>query len=140
MMIVKSVHALFVGFLLASSASYADTHLDGQLAAAQAALDHHDDDLAIRLYTDILGIASLPDDVLAFAHNCRGIAYNDERHYPQPLDDFDAAIRLRDDYAEAYNNKGIVHRAEGRLDAALEDYSAAKPERIARRGGVKRSL
>ena len=39
--------------------------------------------------------------------------------------DFDEAIRLRPEYARAYNNRGVAHKKRGDLDQALADYSEA---------------
>jgi tetratricopeptide (TPR) repeat protein len=41
------------------------------------------------------------------------------------LADYDAAIRLRPDYAEAYVNRGVVHYDRGDYDLAIADNDAA---------------
>lgn len=41
------------------------------------------------------------------------------------LRDYDAAIRLRPDYAEAYVNRGVVHYDRGDYDRAIADNDAA---------------
>ena len=41
------------------------------------------------------------------------------------LVDFDKAIQLKPDHAEAYNNRGVTKKALGRLDEAREDYQKA---------------
>jgi lipoprotein NlpI len=39
--------------------------------------------------------------------------------------DFDQAIELRPDYAEAFNDRGIVHSTKGNHGRAIEDYDEA---------------
>ncbi len=41
------------------------------------------------------------------------------------LDDYNEAIRLKPDYAMAYNNRGITRKAKDDLDGALDDYNEA---------------
>ena len=43
----------------------------------------------------------------------------------QAFRDFSKAIELKPDYAEAYINRGIVHRRQGHPDKAVENYSLA---------------
>jgi len=65
---------------------------NSDLRAASVAQDQGKTDDAIRLYTEALKDGDLAVDQQAFAHNCRGIAYKDEKQYPQAIADFDAAI------------------------------------------------
>jgi tetratricopeptide (TPR) repeat protein len=43
----------------------------------------------------------------------------------EKLQCYDEAIRLKPDYADAYNNRGIARRAGGDLAGALKDYDEA---------------
>ena len=47
-----------------------------------------------------------------------------ERH-DEAIADYDQAIRLKPDYAEAYNNRGNAKRALERHDEAIVDYNEA---------------
>ena len=39
--------------------------------------------------------------------------------------DYSEAIRLQPDYAFAFNNRGVAHKAKGDYDGALQDYNEA---------------
>ena len=60
--------------------------------------------------------------------------------------DFDAAIRLKPDHADAYNNRGNAKAALGRHDDAIADYDKAirlKPDNADayyKRGNAKNAL
>ena len=41
------------------------------------------------------------------------------------IEDFDQAIRLNPNHAEAFNNRGAAYNATGQDDRAIEDYSQA---------------
>ena len=43
----------------------------------------------------------------------------------EALQDYDEAIRLKPDYALAFNNRGDARRAKGDIDGALQDYEQA---------------
>ena len=45
--------------------------------------------------------------------------------YEEAIVDYDEAVRLRPDYAEAHNNRGNVHHALGRYEEAIADYDEA---------------
>ncbi len=45
--------------------------------------------------------------------------------YEQALTDLDEAIRLSPDYAVAYRDRGLAHKAQGNLIAARADWERA---------------
>lgn len=57
----------------------------------------------------------------AAAHNARGYAYLRLRKFANAAVDFSAAIRLRPDYANAYQNRAIAERRLGDEKAAAAD-------------------
>jgi len=57
--------------------------------------------------------------------NNRGMAYISLGDYGQAIKDFDAAIGIKPDYAEAYYNKGLAYKALGNLRQAIDNYSQA---------------
>ncbi|PKN88595.1 MAG: hypothetical protein CVU51_03840 [Deltaproteobacteria bacterium HGW-Deltaproteobacteria-1] len=57
--------------------------------------------------------------------NNRGIANNNLGDYSQAIKDFDAAIGIKPDYAEAYYNRGLAYKALGNVRNAIDDYSQA---------------
>ena len=55
---------------------------------------------------------------LAIAQKTQGNLYEAKRSYKQ-------AIFLKSDYAEAYNNLGVIFEIDGSLDEAINSYSKA---------------
>jgi tetratricopeptide (TPR) repeat protein len=125
------------GFLpgLASSAALADSPID---ATWRLCLDE-DRSAAVSACSSIIATGG---GRLAEAHYHRanvqrmeaqraratgqGPAGSDTRSLFDPaLADYDAAIRLRPDYAEAYVNRGVVHYDKGDYDRAIADNDAA---------------
>ena len=47
------------------------------------------------------------------AYYNRGVAYDDLGQYQRAIQDSDTAIRLKPDYANAYNNRGIAFILSG---------------------------
>ncbi|NMC97068.1 MAG: tetratricopeptide repeat protein, partial [Deltaproteobacteria bacterium] len=41
--------------------------------------------------------------------------------YQQAVEDYSQAIRLKPDYADAYNNRGFVHLLTGNMEAGCRD-------------------
>jgi tetratricopeptide (TPR) repeat protein len=72
---------------------------------------------------------------LAAAYNNRGVAYRiNKANYAQAIADFNEAIRLEPNYANAFNNRGVACRNMGDLDRAVADYDQAiaiKPDYVA---------
>lgn len=57
--------------------------------------------------------------------NEAGVALAAEGRWQEALAEYDRAIGLKADFAEALNNRGAAHRALGNLDAALADFAEA---------------
>ena len=55
----------------------------------------------------------------------RGILYNHAGEYAAAIRDFENALRLVPNFAEAYINRGNALFYQGKVDAAIEDYSKA---------------
>jgi tetratricopeptide (TPR) repeat protein len=49
----------------------------------------------------------------------------DARRYDQAIARYDQAIRLKPGFGEAYNNRGLAHRAAGHYDRAIADFDQA---------------
>jgi tetratricopeptide (TPR) repeat protein len=64
-------------------------------------------------------------EATATALNERGIARYLGQEPARALEDFDEALRLRPDYAEACNNRGVVRQRQGDLGGAVADFSRA---------------
>jgi tetratricopeptide (TPR) repeat protein len=61
----------------------------------------------------------------AFIHNDRGIAFARMNRLDEAVQDYDTAIALNPDYAEAYVNRGAAYADSNRFNEALQDYSRA---------------
>jgi tetratricopeptide (TPR) repeat protein len=59
------------------------------------------------------------------AYNNRGKAYRSKGQYDAAIKDYDKAIELKSDCAEAYYNRGNALNSEGQYDAAIRDYDKA---------------
>lgn len=66
-----------------------------------------------------------PPDDLVPALNNRGYAYNNKSQYDQAIRDYNAAIRLRPDYALAFNNRGLSYQNKGDIARAIADFDLA---------------
>lgn len=53
----------------------------------------------------------------------RGVAYRNKGNYKQAIEDFDRAIRLKPDIAEAFNNRGVTYDYKGDYERAIQDYN-----------------
>jgi tetratricopeptide (TPR) repeat protein len=65
-----------------------------------------------------------------------------ERRLEQAKAQFSAAVRLKADFSEAYNNLGVVSYAQGRLDEAIVYYSEAlrlQPDNVQARHNLGRA-
>lgn len=80
-------------------------------------------ELAIADFTETLEFKVEPDCVRAY--NFRGIAYRNKGDIDKAIEDFNAAIAGKSDYAEAYNNRGLAYRRKSEVDRAIEDFNTA---------------
>ncbi|MEO8610554.1 MAG: tetratricopeptide repeat protein [Chloroflexota bacterium] len=55
----------------------------------------------------------------------RGAAYLMLQKFDDALHDFNRAVDLKPDYADAYSNRGLVHYTQGRFEEAASDYGRA---------------
>jgi len=61
----------------------------------------------------------------ASIHNNKGLTYQEQENYEMALKEFDLALQIEPDYAEALKNKGNVYYYMGKTDKALEYYNMA---------------
>jgi tetratricopeptide (TPR) repeat protein len=61
----------------------------------------------------------------AEAYLMRGDEFSEIQEYDRAILDYDQAIRLKPDYAKAYNNRGYAYYWKGDATQAIADYSQA---------------
>ena len=68
---------------------------------------------------------TIPDPQDPVFYNDRGISYKEKGELDRALKDFNKALELNPDFAEAHNNRGKVYRNMGDLSKAFDDYNTA---------------
>jgi tetratricopeptide (TPR) repeat protein len=118
---------LFVGFLLLSlmfflaSPAWAGGLDDAN--AGLAALNGHNYDEAIRLYTKAIESGELSQKDLSIVLYNRGLAWKDKGDYDKAIADYTKAIELDPKHTSAYYNRGNAWYAKGDYDKAMVDYT-----------------
>jgi tetratricopeptide (TPR) repeat protein len=88
-------------------------HQEGQ--AGRAILD----------YTTALWNENLPKEFRPRTLNNRGLSFESINDFDSAMRDYNLAIRMNPTYAEAYSNRGNVHRKADRHEDAIADYDMA---------------
>ena len=94
-------------------------------AAAKEADNGGNYDLAIHYYTRAIQSGELSDENVAITFNNRGIAYWNKGEYDRAIRDYDQAIGLKPDFADAFNNRGYTFFLKGEYDRAIREYDQA---------------
>ena len=63
--------------------------------------------------------------MMPIAYNNRGMAYGEKGDYDHAIEDYNRAIDLEPDYADAYHNRGVAYHQKGDYDHAIVDYDRA---------------
>lgn len=58
-------------------------------------------------------------------HNKRGADYYHQDMYNEAMAEFQKAIMIKPDYAEAHNNLGVIYRIKGLYDNAIDEFKMA---------------
>ena len=89
-------------------------------------------DDAINLYTEAIKINEYNAAAYNFRGNLYGILAENQKNIPiaesnrrQALQDFDKALRLNSNYAEAYSNRGLLYLNAKNFTAAIKDFDRA---------------
>ena len=95
--------------------------------AAEQCLDDawRSPDVAIQDCTEAIDNKLLTDKSLVHSLNSRGWAYRRKKDYDRALDDYNRAIQLKPDYAEAFNGRGLAYYGKKEYEQAIQDYSQA---------------
>ncbi len=118
--------AAFAALMLASQANAATTVVGPGPAGTcyQAALHERSDTRALRTCDEALdGYLNTADR--AATHVNRGIIHNERGEYSLALVDFELAIGLRPDLAEAYTSRGVALLGQANYQAAVDQLTLA---------------
>lgn len=99
----------------------ADGISDGQKCAATTG----NPDLAIHYCVRAIYSGDFTQDQLAATFYNRGLEYKRKGDYDQAIKDFDAAIKLRPNFARAFNSRGVAYFDIGVDELAIRDFDAA---------------
>jgi lipoprotein NlpI len=80
-------------------------------------------DLALEGCTALIESGRLSEEDAFKVLLIRGVAYRNKGNYDQAIQDFDKAIRLKPDIAEAFNNRGVTYDYKGDYELAIQDYN-----------------
>jgi len=98
------------------------------LSLGMIQLIHQRRDQAEELFTRAIESVQSKGDCQQDAHQAyywRGLVRGLQEHFPEALDDLNQALRLNPEFKLALAQRGIVHLAIGRADAAQADFEAA---------------
>lgn len=119
------LRAWLVLLLLAIPAGLAHADSLALAKSGREAQAKGDLDGAIRLYAQAILEGGLSKQNQAVVLNNRGIAYWAKGEIDKAIADYDAALRLAPDYAEAYHNRGFAYASRDESVKAIADYDAA---------------
>lgn len=117
------ISALLVILMVALSA-VADETMD-ELEQAYRSQREGKFDAAIDSYSRLLKGRALTTGQRAVVYLLRGESYKDKGECDRAIRDFDRAMKLKFDYAQAYFFRGVCLEKVGRLDEAVKDLAKA---------------
>ena len=114
-----------LGFLLSLSAApvLADARADFERAKRAVRAGEHDQ--AVGYYSNIIRSRELGGEALAVVYQNRGHTFLMLKHFDGAIGDFTTALRIKPDYAEAYNNRGAAKTLLNRTWEAKQDLQTA---------------
>ena len=69
---------------------------------------------------------------MPMAYANRGNAFNNAKKYDRAIEDYNEALRLKPDFAQAFSDRGAAWYFKGEYQKAIADYDEAHPSRAAR--------
>src|SRR5215468_9510702 len=82
-------------------------------------------EMAINYCTQAIESGQLSGKGLAFAFYKRASGYYERGQYDRAIEDYNQAIRLNPNHANAFSNRGVAYGRKGDYDRAIENYDQA---------------
>ena len=82
--------------------------------------------MALAPFLPLLAAGQMSEADLAQTFNDRGKVQFTKGRYGQAIADYDLAIHVKPDFAEAHHNRGVAHEALGDFAQAKTDFESAK--------------
>src|SRR5215831_8433486 len=82
-------------------------------------------EMAINYCTQVIESGQLSGKGLAFAFYKRANGYYERGQYDRAIEDYNQAIRLNPNHANAFSNRGATYARKGEYDRAIENYDEA---------------
>jgi tetratricopeptide (TPR) repeat protein len=121
----KMTRLLFAFVVVAFLGSAACADVAELLKMGLAARSRGDVDAAIYYFTQAIDTRSLGAADLAVVMNSRGVAYEFKGEIRKAIGDFDAAIRIMPNFADAYINRGFAWTKVPDYERAIADFTEA---------------
>lgn len=91
-------------------------------------------ELSVLVCTRLIESGLEKGEALAVIYKNRGFTYSaGKSDFDRAIADYDMAIQIKPDYADAYNERGLAHYSKGNFDRAIVDYDKAielEPEHL----------
>lgn len=131
----SSIYPDFDGFARLHAHDKTRIEPDAQSYLQRGFEAHQNDNMddAIEYYTEFIRLDPVDTSNISVAYYSRGIAYGEKNEYDTAIEDYNKAIQLNPNFAEAYNNRGYAYHKKGEIDRAIEDYDKAiqiKPDDV----------
>ena len=119
-----SIYPDFDGFarLHAHNKPHIEPDAQGYLQRGVEAHQNNNLDDAITYYTEVISLDS-DHSIIPQTYYLRGTAYFSKNAVEHAIKDQTKAIKLKSDYAEAYNNRGAAYCGKGAYDDAIKDFT-----------------
>jgi len=79
----------------------------------------------VKAYKTSVDIQEKQDKLVSRGASAQGAVYLDRQMYDEAIAEFNKAIEIDPDFADAYYNRGIANSKKGNLEKAISDYSKA---------------
>jgi len=112
--------------LVLSAAAWAQGNDDAR-KCFESAMSHKKIDAALAIHscTQAINSGQLSDEALAASFHNRGLAYGRGREHDLAIQDFDQAVRLNPNHADAFADRGGAYGDRREYNRAIQDFDGA---------------